>query len=235
MPVENRLDMELTGIKTPVGMKIQGPSFDGIQQIGAQMEQILSNMPEVRSVFSERVSQGFYINVEVNRPEAARYGLTVADVQRSVTSGIGGQNITENIEGRERYAINVRYNRDFRNNLEQLRRVLIPTHSGAQIPIGEVAESTFSRGPSMIRDEDAQLTGYVYIDLSTHDYGGFVEKAARLLRDKLTLPGGYTYKWSGEYEFELRAKERLKIILPVVFFVIFLLLYIVFNSVTEEA
>jgi copper/silver efflux system protein len=235
MPVENRLDMELTGIKTPVGLKIQGPSVEGIQRAGAQVQQLLSSLPEMRSIFAERVAEGFYINVEVNRPEAARYGLTVADVQRSVTSGIGGQNITENIEGRERYPINVRYNRDFRNNLGQLRRVLIPTPSGAQIPIGEVAEISFSRGPSMIRDEDAQLTGYVYIDLNTHDYGGFVEKANRLLRDKLKLPGGYTYKWSGEYEFELRAKERLKIILPVVFFVIFLLLYMIFNSVTEAA
>ena len=139
------------------------------------------------------------------------------------------------MEGRERYPINVRYERDFRDNVEELQRVLIATPSGAQIPIGEVARISFSRGPSMIRDEDAQLTGYVYIDLNTHDYGGFVEKADRLLREKLKLPTGFTYKWSGEYEFELRAKQRLKLILPVVFFVIFLLLYMVFHSVTEAA
>jgi copper/silver efflux system protein len=235
MPVENRLDMELTGIKTPVGMKIQGPSFDGIQQIGAQIEQILSNMREVRSVFSERVSQGFYINVEVNRPEAARYGLTVADVQRSVTSGIGGQNIAENVEGRERYPINVRYNRDFRENVEALQRILVATPSGAQIPIGEIAKISFSRGPAFIRDEDATLTGYVYLDLKTHDYGGYVQRADNLLREKLKLPPGYAYKWSGQYEFELRAKERLKFILPIVFFVIFLLLFLVFHSVAEAA
>jgi len=235
MPVENRLDMELTGIKTPVGLKIQGPSVDGIQRAGAQIQQVLASLPEMRSIFAERVAEGFYINVEVNRPEAARYGLTVADVQRSVTSGIGGQNIAENVEGRERYPINVRYNRDFRDDLEQLRRVLIATPSGAQIPIGDVAKISFSRGPAMIRDEDGLLTGYVYIDLNTKDYGGFVEKANNLFRDKLRLPAGYTYKWSGEYEFELRAKERLKFILPVVFFVIFLLLYMVFHSVTEAA
>jgi Cu(I)/Ag(I) efflux system membrane protein CusA/SilA len=235
MPVENRLDMELTGIKTPVGLKIQGPTVDGIQRAGAQIQQVLSSLPEMRSIFAERVAEGFYINVEVNRPEAARYGLTVADVQRSVTSGIGGQNIAENVEGRERYPINVRYNRDFRDDLEQLRRVLIATPSGAQIPIGDVAKISFSRGPAMIRDEDGLLTGYVYIDLNTKDYGGFVEKANNLFRDKLRLPAGYTYKWSGEYEFELRAKERLKFILPVVFFVIFLLLYMVFHSVTEAA
>lgn len=235
MPVENRLDMELTGIKTPVGMKIQGPSFDGIQQIGAQIEQILSNMPEVRSVFSERVSQGFYINVEVNRPEAARYGLSVADVQRSVTSGIGGQNITENVEGRERYPVNVRYSRDFRDNLEDLQRILVATPTGAQIPIGEIAKISFSRGPAFIRDEDATLTGYVYLDLKTHDYGGYVQRADTLLREKLKLPPGYNYKWAGQYEFELRAKERLEFILPIVFFVIFLLLYMVFHSVAEAA
>lgn len=235
MPVENRLDMELTGIKTPLGMKIQGPTLDGIQQVGAQVQQVLTSLPEVRSIFAERVSQGFYINIEVNRAEAARYGLTVADVQQAVTSGIGGEMITENIEGRERYPVNVRYNRDFRDNVEELRRVLIATPAGAQIPIAEVAKISFSRGPAMIRDEDGALTGYVYIDLNTKNYGGFVNRADNSLRQKLALPAGYTYKWSGEYEFELRAKERLQLILPVVFFVIFLLLYMVFHSVTEAA
>ena len=235
MPVENRLDMELTGIKTPLGMKIQGPTLDGIQQVGAQLQQALSNLPEVRSIFAERVSQGFYVNIEVNRAEAARYGLTVADVQQAVTSGIGGEMITENIEGRERYPVNVRYNRDFRDNVEELRRVLIATPAGAQIPIAEVAKISFSRGPAMIRDEDGALTGYVYIDLNTKNYGGFVNRADNSLRQRLALPAGYTYKWSGEYEFELRAKERLQLILPVVFFVIFLLLYMVFHSLTEAA
>ncbi len=235
MPVQNRLDMELTGIKTPVGLKIQGPNVQGIQQAGAQLQQILGAIPELRSVFAERVAEGFYINVEVNRFEAARYGLTVADVQRAVTSGIGGENISENVEGRERYPINVRYNRDFRDDIEQLKRVVIATPAGAQIPIAEVAKVYFSRGPAMIRDEEGLLTGYVYLDLATKDYGGFVNKADRLLRDKLKLPPGYTYKWSGEYEFELRAKARLKIIVPVVFFVIFILLYMIFHSAVESA
>ncbi len=235
MPVENRLDMELTGIKTPLGMKIQGPSLDGIQQAGTQVQRILSTLPGVRSIFAERVSQGFYVNVEVNRTEAARYGLTVADVQQVVTSGIGGKTIAENIEGRQRYPINVRYSRDFRDNVEALSRLLIATPSGAQIPIGEVATVSFSRGPAMIRDEDAALTGYVYIDLNTTDYGSFVTQADNVLRQQLALPAGYTYKWSGEYEFELRAKERLELIVPVAFFVIFVLLYMVFHSVTEAA
>jgi len=233
MPVENRLDMALTGIKTPLGMKIQGVSLDAIQQLGSQIQQVLSGLPQVRSVFAERVAQGFYVNVDVNRPEAAKYGLTIADVQQAVSSGMGGMNVAENIEGRERYPMNVRYQRDFRDNVEELRRVLIATPSGAQIPIEQVAKISFSHGPAMIRDEDGQLTGYVYIDLNTKDYGGFVQQASNMLAQKLKLPAGYIYQWSGEYEFELRAKDRLKIIMPVVFFIIFLLLYMVFHSVVE--
>jgi Cu(I)/Ag(I) efflux system membrane protein CusA/SilA len=235
MPVQNRLDMELTGIKTPVGLKIQGPNVEGIQQAGTKLQKVLEGIPELRSVFAERVAEGFYVNVEVDRPEAARYGLTVADVQRAVSSGIGGENIAENVEGRQRYPINVRYNRDFRDDVQHLRQVVIATPSGAQIPVSQVAKVYFSRGPAMIRDEEGLLTGYVYLDLATKDYGGFVAKADRLLREKLQLVPGYTYKWSGEYEFELRARERLKIILPVVFFVIFILLYMIFHSATEAA
>src|SRR6266481_939160 len=233
MPVENRLDMALTGIKTPLGMKIQGPSLDAIQQLGSQIQQVLSGLPQVRSVFAERVAQGFYVNVDVNRSEAAKYGLTIADVQQAVSSGMGGMNVAENIEGRERYPMNVRYQRDFRDNVEELRRVLIAAPSGAQIPVEQVAKISFSHGPAMIRDEDGQLTGYVYIDLNTKDFGGFVQQASNILTQKLKLPAGYIYQWSGEYEFELRAKDRLKIIMPVVFFIIFLLLYMVFHSVAE--
>lgn len=233
MPIENRLDMELTGIKTPVGMKIQGPNLDQIQQLGAKVQRILAGLPEMRSGFAERVAQGFYLNVEVNRAEAARYGLTVGDVQRAITSGIGGENIAENVEGRERYPISIRYAPDFRNDLDKLRRVLIATPQNGQAPLGELARLSFSKGPTMIRDEDAALTGYVYFDLNTRDYGGFVDRADKLLHQKLALPPGYSLKWSGEYEFELRARERLKIIVPIAFFVIFLLLYMVFHSLTE--
>ena len=233
MPIENRLDMELTGIKTPVGLKIQGPSLEGIQQVAEKIQQILGGLPQMRSAFAERVAQGFYVNVEVNRAEAARYGLTVGDVQRAITSGIGGDNIAENVEGRERYPINIRYAPDFRDDLDKLRRVVIATPSNAQVPLGELAKVSFTKGPTMIRDEDAALTGYVYLDLNTRDYGGFVDNASKLLREKLALPAGYTFKWSGEYEFELRAKERLKIIVPAAFFVIFLLLYMVFHSIGE--
>lgn len=235
MPVRNRLDMELTGIKTAVGIKIQGPDLARIEDIGTQMQQILSTMPQVNTAFAERVSQGFYVNVDVNREVAARYGLTVGDVQRVITSEIGGANIAENVEGRQRFPISVRYQRDFRDDPSALSQALIPTPGGAQIPIGEVANISFSRGPAMIRDEDGALTGYVYLDLRGHDYGGFVNGAQKELDAHLKLPAGYTWKWAGEYEFEMRAKERLKIILPVVFFVIFLLLYMVFKSALEAA
>ena len=233
MPIENRLDMELTGIKTPVGIKIQGTSLEGIEQLGGKVQQILRTLPEMRLGFAERVAEGFYINIEVNRAEAARYGLTVGDVQRTITAGIGGDNVGENVEGRERYPISVRYAPDFRDNLAKLGQVLVATPSGPQIPLGELAKLSFAKGPTMIRDEGGALTGYVYLDLSTQDYGGFVQRADRLLREKLVMPAGYSLKWSGEYEFELRAKERLKIILPVVFALIFLLLYMVFHSLAE--
>jgi len=233
MPVENRLDMQLTGIKTQIGMKIQGRTVEGIQAAGSRIEQLLSRLPEVRAVFAERVSQGFYLNIDVNRLEAARYGMSVEDVQRAVESGIVGENIAENVEGRERYPIKVRYQRDFRDTPEDLGRVLVATPSGAQVPLNSVTRISFSRGPAMIRDEGGQLTGYVFIDLKTSDYGSFVNKANQLLAREMKLPIGFSFQWSGEYEFQLRARERLKLILPVVFIAIFMLLYLVFRSVTE--
>ncbi len=235
MPVENRLDMELTGIKTPVGMKIQGPSLDGIERVGAEVSRLLSGQPGVQSVFAEHVAQGFYVNIAVNRPVAARYGLDVGDVQRAIESGIGGENIAETVEGRERYPVNIRYNRDFRDDLPALGQVLIATPTGAQIPLGELATISLSRGPSMIRDEEAQLTGYIFFNLTSSNYGGFVSRADRLLRARLALPSGYSYSWSGEYEFEQHAKQRLELIVPMVVFAIFLLLYLLFHSVAEAA
>lgn len=233
MPVENRLDMELTGIKTPVGLKIQGPSLDEIQRIGSQIEEILGAVAGTRGVFAERVSQGFYINIRVNREIAAQYGLTVGDIQNAISSGIGGENIATAIEGRERYPINVRYLRDYRENLDSLKRVLIMTPSGSQIPVGEVARLDVAPGPSMIRDEDAELTGYVYVDLATSDYGGYVQRAQAALDRTLHLAPGYSLNWSGEYESQLRARKRLTIILPIVFVAIFVLLYMLFRSVVE--
>jgi Cu(I)/Ag(I) efflux system membrane protein CusA/SilA len=235
MPVENRLDMELTGIKTPVGIKVQGPDLNQIQRIGLEIEELLTPVEGTRAVFAERVSQGFYVNIVVDRVAASRYGLTVGDVQLAITSGIGGEDIATTVQGRERYPINVRYLQDYRNDLDALRTVLIMTPSGAQIPLGEVAKVDLGPGPSMIRDEDARLTGYVYIDLSTNDYGGYVARAQHTLNEKLHLPPGYTLKWSGEYEFQLRARKRLAYIMPIVFGVIFVLLYTLFDSAAEAA
>jgi len=232
-PVEGRLDMELTGIKTPLGIKVQGPTADGIEQLAGKIQSVLATMPQQRSIFAERISEGLYINVEVDRDEASRYGLSVADVQAAVSSGIGGRSVAENIEGRERYPINVRYEQDFRDSVDRMRAVLIETPSGAQIPLGQVARVSFSKGPSMIRDEDGQLTGYIYINLKDTNYGAFVDEANRLLRDKIALPANYSFTWSGEYQYEKRAKQRLELIVPVVFAVIFLLLYMVFHSALE--
>ncbi len=213
MPVESRLDMELTGIKTPLGLKVQGPNVDGIEQLAAKIQNVLAGMAQVRSVFAERVSQGFYVNVEVNRAEAARYGLSVVDIQTAVSSGLGGENIVDNIENRERYPINVRYASDFRDSLERMRRLLLATPSGAQVQLGQVANISYARGPAMIRDEDGLLTGYVYVDLKDANYGSFVSLATQQLRAHLQLPQNYSYQWSGEYEFQLRAKRRLTLIL----------------------
>jgi len=213
MPVRNRLDMELTGIRTPIGIKIQGPDLNTIQQIGENMQAILSGMRQTSSVYAERVSQGFYLNVAVNRLQAARYGLTVGDVQQVITSEIGGSEITQNVQGRERFAVTVRYQQSFRNDPAAIMRMLISTPMGAQIPIGEVARVYYSRGPSMIRDEDGSLTGYLYLTLNNSDYGNYVTQVDRLLKNKLHLPAGYTWRWAGEYEFEVRAKHRLEIIL----------------------
>jgi Cu(I)/Ag(I) efflux system membrane protein CusA/SilA len=232
-PVECRLDMELTGIKTPLGIKVQGPEIEGIERLAGQIQSVLATMPQQRSSFAERISQGFYVNVDVDRDEAARYGLSVADVQTAVSSGIGGRNIAENIEGRERYPINVRYEQDFRDSVDRMRSVLIGTPSGSQIPLGQVAHVSFSNGPAMIRDEDGQLTGNIYINLKDSNYGAFVDAANRLLHDRVTLPANYSFTWAGEYQFEQRAKQRLKLIVPVVFALIFLLLYMVFHSVVE--
>jgi Cu(I)/Ag(I) efflux system membrane protein CusA/SilA len=232
-PVENRLDMELTGIKTPLGMKVQGPNVDGIQQLASQLQTVLSGLPQVRSVFAEKVAQGFYVNVEVKREEAARYGLTIADVQTAVSSGIGGQNIAENIEGRERYPINVRYQRDFRDNVEKMRGVLIGTPSGR-------ADSTWSGSADLLHawpshDSGRRRRAYrIHLHRSQKLRLWWLRRTGKQTNSReLALPANYTFQWSGEYELELRAKQRLQLILPVVFFVIFLLLYLVFHSVAE--
>jgi Cu(I)/Ag(I) efflux system membrane protein CusA/SilA len=232
-PIRNRLDMLLTGIKTPVGIKILGSDLNEIQRIGGEIERALQNIPGTRSVYAERVAQGYFTDIRVDRDAIARHGLTVGDVEDVIESAIGGQNITRTIEGRERYPVNVRYERGFRENLPDLARVLVKTPQGPQIPLSQLAEVTLSQGPSMIRDENGQLAGYVYVDTATTDMGGYVDQAKRAIAEHLKLPAGYTLLWTGQYEFQVRARERFKILIPLVFFIIFMLLYMTFRSVSE--
>ena len=232
-PIRNRLDMLLTGIKTPVGIKIFGSDLAIIQRIGEDIERILQDVPSTRSVYAERVNQGYFTDIEVNRQAIARHGLTIEAVQDVIQSALGGQNVTRTIEGRERYPVNVRYARAFREDLPAIERVLVRTPMGSQVPLGQLAEVRFSPGPAMIRDEDGQLAGYVYVDTATTDIGGYVDSARAALDERLTLPVGYTLAWTGQYEFQIRARERLQVLIPIVFFLIFMLLYMTFHSVSE--
>jgi copper/silver efflux system protein len=232
-PIRNRLDMLLTGIKTPVGIKIFGPNLDVIQGVGEQIEQALGRVPGTRSVYAERVTQGYFTDIKVNREAIARYGLTIEDVQDVIQSALGGENITQTVEGRERYPVNVRYARAFREALPALERVLVRTSSGANVPLGQLAEVSLTTGPAMVRDEDAQLAGYVYVDTATRDIGGYVEAAKAAIARSVQIPTGYTLQWTGQYEFQLRARERLTVLIPIVFFIIFVLLYMTFHSVSE--
>ena len=232
-PIRNRLDMLLTGIKTPVGIKVLGSDLNQIQEIGSEIERILQDVPGTRSVYAERVAQGYFTDIAVDRQAVARYGLTVGEVEDVIESAIGGQNITRTIEGRERYPVNVRYERGFRDSLPDLARVLVKTPSGQQIPLGQLAVLALTPGPSMIRDENGRLAGYVYVDTATSDIGGYVERAKEAIGRRLKLPAGYTLLWTGQYEFQVRARDRLKLLIPLVFFAIFLLLYMTFHSVAE--
>jgi Cu(I)/Ag(I) efflux system membrane protein CusA/SilA len=232
-PIRNRLDMLLTGIKTPVGIKILGANLDEIQRLGEQIERVLQPIPGTRSVYAERVAQGYFTDIRIDREAIARHGLTIGDVQDVIESAIGGQNITRTIEGRERYPVNVRYERGFRQDLPDLERVLVKTPMGAQVPLAQLAEITLALGPSMIRDEGGQLAGYIYVDTATRDIGGYVEAAKQAVAAKVQMPPGYTLQWTGQYEFQVRARERLKLLVPLVFFIIFMLLYMTFHSAAE--
>ena len=182
-------------------------------------------MPGTRSVFAERVAGGYFLDFDLRRDQLARYGLTVADAQNIVMSAIGGENITTTVEGRARYPVNIRYPRELRDNVERLRQVLVPTSSGAQIPIAQIADIKKVTGPSMLRDENGMLAGYVFVDLSSNDIGGYVEKAKDIVRQGLQVPTGYSLVWSGQYENMLRVRERLKIVIPITLVLIFALLY----------
>ena len=232
-PIRNRLDMLLTGIKTPVGIKIFGPDLAVIQRLGEEIERILQGLSGTRSVYAERVNQGYFTDIIPNRAAIGRHGLTIEQVQDVIQSALGGQNVTRTIEGRERYPVNVRYARAFREDLPAIERVLVRTPMGAQVPLGQLADIQLTPGPAMIRNEDGQLAGYVYVDTATGDIGGYVTEARRAIEDQLDMPVGYTLAWTGQYEFQVRARARLQVLLPIVLFLIFMLLYMTFHSVSE--
>src|SRR5258706_1305280 len=230
-----RLDMLLTGIKTPVGIKILGANLDEIQRLGEAIERALQSVPGTRSVYAERVAQGYFADIRINRDAIARHGLTIGDVQEVIQAAVGGENITRTIEGRERYPGNLRYEAGFRQGLPDVQRILVKTAMGAQVPLAQLADITLTPVPAMIRDEGGQLAGYVYVDTATRDIGGYVDAAKRAVADKVALPAGYTLQWTGQYEFQVRARERLKLLVPLVIFIIFMLLYMTFHSASEAA
>lgn len=233
MPIKTRIDMLSTGIKTPVGIKVSGPDLNVLQEVAQDIEQAMKTLPETTSAFGDRAVGGYYLDFEINRESAARYGLTVGAVQDIIQSAIGGMNITETVEGLERYPVNLRYPRELRGDLETLKRVLIPTPTGAQIPIAMVAEISYQRGAPVIKSEDARPNAWIYVDISTSDIGGFVGKAKRVMQDQVTIPSGYTVSWSGQFEYMERAAARLSIVAPATLLIIFLLLYLNFRNVTE--
>ncbi len=233
MPIKNRIDMLSPGVRTPVGIKILGSDLKTIESIGVQLEGVLKEIAGTRSVYAERVAGGYFLDFDLKRNELARYGLSVEDAQRIVLSAIGGENITTTIEGRERYPVNVRYARELRDDVEELRRVLVPTPSGQQIPLTQMADITLRSGPAMVRNENGLLAGYVFVDMAGRDIGGYVTEAKRIVAEKVALPTGYGLLWSGQYENMLRVRERLKVVLPLTLFLICLLLYMNTKSVVK--
>ena len=233
MPIKNRIDMLTTGVRSPVGIKVFGSDLKRIEELGTHLEEVLRNVPGTRSVFAERTTGGYFLDFNLKREELARYGLTIAQAQMVIMSAVGGENITTTVEGRERYPVNVRYLRDYRSTVDRLSRTLVPTMSGAQIPMAQIADIKLLSGPGMIRDENGRLSGYVYVDVSGRDVGGYVADAKKAVREKVQLPPGYTLVWSGQYEHMERVYQRLKLVVPITLFVIFLLLYFNTRSVTK--
>ncbi|HLG56154.1 MAG TPA: CusA/CzcA family heavy metal efflux RND transporter [Vicinamibacterales bacterium] len=225
MPIKARVDMLSTGIRTPVGIKIFGPKLETINEIGAQIEGAIRSVQGTRNVFAERVTGGYDVDFSIKRDQIARYGLSIQDVEMVIESAIGGANVTTTIEGRERFPVNVRYQRYYRSDVNEIRRTLISTPRGTQIPIGQVADITTSTGPTVIRTEQAQLLGYVYVDVADRDIGSYVAEAKQVVNRMVPLPEGYTLEWSGQYEYMLRAAERLKLVIPLTLLLVVVLLY----------
>jgi Cu(I)/Ag(I) efflux system membrane protein CusA/SilA len=226
MPIKARIDMLTTGVRTPVGIKVYGADLKQIEAIGERLENVLRAVPGTRSVFAERVAGGYFVDFDLKREELARYGLSVAAVQDVIMSAVGGENVTTTVEGRARFPVNVRYARELRDDLDQLGRVLVMTPSGAQVPLSQLAELKMTTGPAMIRNENGLLAGYVYVDMTGRDVGGYVDEAKGVVAAAVALPAGYSLEWSGQYENMIRVRERLKLVVPATVFVIFFLLYL---------
>ncbi|MGZ5555648.1 MAG: efflux RND transporter permease subunit [Candidatus Aminicenantales bacterium] len=235
MPIKARIDMLTTGVRTPIGIKVYGADLKEIEKIGTSLETILRDVQGTRSIFAERVTGGYFVDFDIRREDIARYGLTIKEVEMIIMSAIGGEPVTTTVEGRERYTVNVRYARELRDDLDKLRRVLVPTMSGAQIPLEQLADIHMTLGPSMLRDENAMLAGYVYVDITGRDLGSYVADAKKIVSEKLTLPAGYSLQWSGQYENMLRVKKRLKVVIPLTIFIIFVLLYMNTKSPVKAA
>ena len=235
MPIKTRIDMLATGIKTPVGIKVAGPDLSVIQRIGQDLERVIETVPGTASVYSERVAGGRYVDIDVDRARAARYGLNISDVQDIVRSAIGGMNVTQTVEGLERYPVNVRYPQRVRDSLEQIRLLPIVTPTGARIALADVATVDVADGPPVIKSENARLNGWTYVDIAGRDLGSYVAEAQQVVRDQLDLPAGYSLSWSGQYEYMVRAKERLTLVGPVTLGIIVLLLYLNFRRFADVA
>ena len=225
MPIKGRIDMLSTGVRTPLGIKVLGTDLGEIQRVGESMEKVLKGIPGTRSVFAERAAGGYFVDFTPHRDALARYGLTLEDLQNVISLAIGGETVSTAIEGRERYSINLRYPRDLRANLDQLQRILVSTPGGAQVPVAELADVTIASGPSMIRDENGMLAGYVFVDITGRDIGSYVDEAKKVVARDVVLPTGYSLLWSGQYENMTRVRQRLKIVIPITVLLIFLLLY----------
>ncbi len=233
MPIKNRIDMQATGIKTPVGIKVAGPDLDTIQEVGRRIEEVVKAVPGTVSAYSERVAGGRYITIDIDRSAAARFALNIADVQEVVRTALGGMSVSQTVEGLERYPINIRYPRDIRDSLEKLRHLPIVTPAGAHVPLVEVADVRIDDGPGLIKTENARLNGWIYIDIQGRDLGSYVAEAQQVVRDRVELPPGYSVAWSGQYEYLVRAKQRLVTVVPITLAIIVLLLYLNFRNFTE--
>jgi len=234
MPIKGRIDMLATGVRTAVGIKIFGPNLDTLQALGERVERIMQTVPGTRSAFAERGASGYYVDIDIDRADAARFGLNAGDIHDAIMATVGGITAAVTVEGRERYAVNVRYPRELRDNLQKLREVIIPTMAGAQIPLGQVARVEVVQGPMAVKTEDAFPVTTIYVDIQDRDVGGYVRDAQRVVSREMQLPAGYTLTWSGQYEFMQRVTQKLRVVLPVTIGIIFLLLYLNFRSVAES-